>query len=83
MALMCHGHVDFATIERRHGLSMQRDFAREIERLLPLVDDGLAIVADDAIHVTAQGWYVVRAVAMVFDRHLGDAAARARFSRVA
>ena len=83
MALMCHGHVDFATIERRHGLSMRQAFAAEIEHLLPLVDDGLVVVADDSIQVTAKGWYVVRAVAMVFDRYLGDPASRQRFSRVA
>jgi oxygen-independent coproporphyrinogen-3 oxidase len=82
MALMCHGRVDFATIERRHGLAMRTAFANEIERLLPLVEDGFAVVTDDSIQVTAMGWYVVRAVAMVFDRHLGDPASRERFSRL-
>ncbi|MEP6503291.1 MAG: oxygen-independent coproporphyrinogen III oxidase [Betaproteobacteria bacterium] len=82
MALMCHGRVDFAAIERQHGLSMRLAFAHDIERLLPMVEDGFVVVADDSIQVTAKGWYVVRAVAMVFDRYVRDKAARERFSRL-
>ena len=82
MALMCHGHVDFAAIERRHGLAMAEAFAGELDRLAPLVDDGFASVDDGAIHVTPKGWYVVRAVAMVFDRYLRDNASRERFSKL-
>ena len=37
---------------------------------------------DDAVQVTAAGWYVVRAVAMVFDRYLSNSASRERFSRL-
>ena len=82
MALMCHGHVDFAAIEGRHGVVMRRDFAPELERLKALVEDGFAVVDDRSIQVTAKGWFVVRAVAMVFDRYLRDQASRERFSRL-
>lgn len=82
MALMCHGRVDFAAIERRHGVRMRAAFAEELERLVPMSDAGLVILEDDAIQVTTSGWYVVRAVALVFDRYLRDDAARARFSRI-
>jgi oxygen-independent coproporphyrinogen-3 oxidase len=34
------------------------------------------------VQVTAAGWVLVRAVAMVFDRHLQQARERGRFSRV-
>jgi oxygen-independent coproporphyrinogen-3 oxidase len=38
---------------------------------------------DDAgIQVTAQGWFFVRAVAMVFDRYLQADRTRAKFSRI-
>lgn len=82
MGLMCHGRVDFPAIERRHGLSVRQAYSAEIARLLPLVDDGFVVVDDDSVQVTAKGWYVVRAVAMVFDRYLGDPASRERFSRL-
>ncbi len=82
MALMCHGHVDFQAIEQRHGLQMRLAFAAELKSLAPLVEDGFAVVDDDSIQVTAKGWYVVRAVAMVFDRYLRDQPSRERFSRL-
>jgi oxygen-independent coproporphyrinogen-3 oxidase len=34
------------------------------------------------VQVTATGWYFVRAVAMVFDRHLRADKLRERFSRI-
>ena len=34
------------------------------------------------LQVTATGWYLVRAVAMVFDRYVQADRTRARFSRI-
>jgi oxygen-independent coproporphyrinogen-3 oxidase len=82
MALMCHGHVDFHAIEHAHGVHVSEAFADELARLRPLADDGLVVLADDSITVTRSGWYVVRAVALVFDRYLGGGGARERFSRM-
>ena len=82
MALMCHGRVEFDAVERAHGLRMRDVFADELLRLRPLADDGLVVLEDDAIQVTSSGWYVVRAVALVFDRYLKDSASRTRFSRI-
>ena len=73
MALMCHGRVDFDAIERAHGVRHARGyFAAELERLRPMADAGLVELEPDAIQVTAAGWYVVRAIALVFDRYLRD-----------
>jgi oxygen-independent coproporphyrinogen-3 oxidase len=83
MALMCHGRVDFADIERAHGLRMAEAFADELRRLAPLAADGLVTLTADAIQVTRSGWFVVRAVALVFDRYLADGASRERFSKIA
>jgi len=82
MALMCDGRVNFGDVNRRHRIVMQRAFADEIGHLAPFVDDGFVVVDDQAIQVTPTGWYVVRAVAMVFDRYLRDVSSRERFSRV-
>ena len=82
MALMCHGRVEFAGIERIHGVRMREAFAQELARLAPLAADGLVVVDDEAIRVTRSGWYLVRAVALVFDRYLEDSASRQRFSRI-
>jgi oxygen-independent coproporphyrinogen III oxidase len=57
-------------------------FADELIQLAPLADAGLVEVDADAVRVTAAGWYVVRAVAMLFDRHLKAGPSRERLSRV-
>jgi oxygen-independent coproporphyrinogen-3 oxidase len=72
MSLMCQGQLDFAAIEREHAIDVRRYFERELTELLPLVDAGLVESQPGRITVTETGWYVVRAVAMVFDRHLRE-----------
>jgi len=82
MALMCQGRVEFESIELAHLVKVRELFAAEFERLLPLQEMGLVEVSEDDIQVTAKGWYFVRAVAMVFDRHLQADRVRERFSRI-
>ena len=82
MALMCQGRVEFASVERAHGVSMKTYFASELERLRPLEAQGLVDIKPAVIEVTALGWYFVRAIAMVFDRYLQSEAQRDRYSRV-
>jgi oxygen-independent coproporphyrinogen-3 oxidase len=82
MALMCQGRVEFESIELAHLIKMREYFKSELEQLAPLADAGLVEVEPEAIQVTATGWYVVRAVAMVFDRYLQNDKLRERFSRI-
>jgi len=37
---------------------------------------------DSGVHVTDRGWYLVRAIAMVFDKYLQHDQDRARFSKI-
>jgi len=82
MALMCQGRVEFAAIERAHGLSMEDDFAPELEALRHMADSGLVALEKRAVQVTPAGWFLVRAIAMVFDRHLRQSKDQRRFSRL-
>jgi oxygen-independent coproporphyrinogen-3 oxidase len=82
MELMCQGRVDFARVERAHGLRMREAFAGELARLRDFAADGLVALDEASIRVTPAGWYVVRAIAMVFDKYLPGDAGRERFSRV-
>ena len=81
-ALMCQFSVSFAAIDAAFSVTFDEYFATELEALKPLADDGLIEVAPDHIAVTARGRLLVRAVAMVFDRHLREQCAQARYSRV-
>jgi oxygen-independent coproporphyrinogen-3 oxidase len=69
MDLMCRGRVDFAEIRAEFGIDMPVHLAGELMRLAPLAAHDLVRLKDDAVEVTPAGWYVVRAVAMVFDRY--------------
>ena len=82
MALMCQGRVEFEPIARAHGIDMREYFARELQALQPMAEAGLVQLEPGAIQVSATGWYIVRAVAMVFDRWLQGDPQRERFSRV-
>jgi oxygen-independent coproporphyrinogen-3 oxidase len=82
MALMCQGRVEFESVEIAHLVRVREYFASELEQLADLARAGLVELQADAIQVTPKGWYLVRAIAMVFDRHLHGDRLRERFSRV-
>ena len=82
MALMCQGELDFESIELGHLIDFRSYFARELESLAELADKGLVKFDNDGVQVTAVGWYLVRAIAMVFDKQLQVDQDRARFSRI-
>ncbi len=82
MALMCHGHVDFAAIEAHHAISFTSHFAPELARLARYAEMGLVRVEPHAIEVTPTGWFFVRVLAMAFDAALASEVPRERFSRV-
>jgi oxygen-independent coproporphyrinogen-3 oxidase len=82
MALMCQGRLDFESIELAHLIKMRDYFKAELADLAELEALGLCELRPDGVRVTATGWYFVRAVAMVFDKHLRGDQVRERFSRI-
>ncbi|VXB69041.1 Oxygen-independent coproporphyrinogen III oxidase [Burkholderia sp. 8Y] len=80
MRLMCGGVLRVADIERAHGIDFADAFAAELARLAPMAGDGLIDITPEAIRVLPAGRMLVRNVASVFDRYLGQAGLR-RFSR--
>ncbi len=82
MALMCQGRVQFDNIEQAHGVDFRATFATELARLAQLQEMGLVLLSARELQLTDTGWYFVRAVAMLFDKHLHSDPASARFSRI-
>lgn len=82
MAIMCQGRVDIESIELAYLVDFRQYFATELRQLEPLVESGLVQLESDGVRVTALGWYFVRAIAMVFDRHLQADKTVERFSRI-
>jgi oxygen-independent coproporphyrinogen-3 oxidase len=82
MALMCQGQLLFESINLSYLIDFSAYFAKELEALQVLQEQGMVVVDAHGIQVTAQGWFFVRAVAMVFDRYLQTDRTRAKFSKI-
>ncbi len=82
MAIMCQGQLQFESIELAHLLDFKQYFATELTALKDLQEQGMVVVDGSSIQVTAMGWFFVRAVAMVFDKHLQTDRTRTRFSKI-
>ncbi len=80
--LMCQGRVDIASLQERHQIEFQAYFAADLERLAPLVDDGLVTASPEEIAATSRGRLLLRIIAACFDRYLHQTRdAPARFSK--
>ena len=70
MTLMCSAPVEFAAVNRAHGIDFTAYFAPELALLQPYEEAGLITLDDQAIRVTPKGRMFVRASGMVFDKYL-------------
>lgn len=68
--LMCQGRLDIGLLQQRHHIHFQDYFAADLERLAPLVADGLVIRTPHAIVATARGRLLLRIIAACFDHYL-------------
>jgi oxygen-independent coproporphyrinogen-3 oxidase len=82
MALMCQGQLQFESINLAYLVDFQSYFSKELEALDALQTQGMVELDNQGIRVTDQGWFFVRAVAMVFDKYLQSDQTRARFSKI-
>jgi oxygen-independent coproporphyrinogen III oxidase len=82
MALMCQGRLQFESIELAYMIDFRDYFAKELDALQSMQDEGLVEIEDSAIQVTGLGWFFVRGIAMQFDRYLQVDKNRARFSKI-
>ncbi|MBP6647589.1 MAG: oxygen-independent coproporphyrinogen III oxidase [Burkholderiaceae bacterium] len=82
MATMCQGEIDFESINLAFLIDFKTYFKTEIESLNEFIGMGLLHINDNGIKVTPNGWYLIRAIAMVFDRYVQADSKRARFSRI-
>ena len=82
MAVMCQGQVQFEAVELAYLIDFKSYFGAEMNALADLAKQGLVELSDTGIQVTADGWFFVRAIAMVFDRYLQTDRTRAKFSMI-
>jgi oxygen-independent coproporphyrinogen-3 oxidase len=78
--LMCNLELRFDEFEATYGIRFSDTFATELERLRGFEADGLVAIGSRRLDVQPAGRMLVRNIAMVFDRYLGQQPL-ARFSR--
>jgi oxygen-independent coproporphyrinogen III oxidase len=69
LALMCNGEVEKSALEAAHGIRFDEHFARELQSLVPLAQDGLLALERERIRVTELGQLFLRNLALPFDRY--------------
>jgi len=82
MEIACQNGVEFAGIEKTHGIRFSDYFATELQSLADLQADGLVALGARRLDVTPRGRLLLRTVCMAFDKHLRQAEARPAFSRI-
>ena len=65
-SIMCYGHCDMADWESRYRVGFRVYFKRALQRLAPMVDDGLVRLDADVVAVTPLGVVFLRSVAACF-----------------
>lgn len=71
MSLMCQMRVNYAVFRQDWGVDFCDYFAPELESLRAFESDGLVQLTPVGIEVTWAGRYLIRNIAMQFDRYLG------------
>jgi oxygen-independent coproporphyrinogen-3 oxidase len=82
VALMCQGRLEFESVELAYLVDVKEYFRTELAELEPFQAQGLVMLESGAVQVTPAGWFFVRAIAMLFDKHLRADKVRERFSRI-
>ena len=68
--LMCHFSLDIPAFEKTWSIRLRESFPTAWPVLEALQQDGLVDLTDDRLDVTDRGRYLIRNVAMAFDRYL-------------
>ena len=78
--LLCHLQVRFAALDAEFGINSRDYLAAELDRLTPMLADGLVTLDDQGVGITERGRLLVRNACMAFDTYLHQHEQQ-RFSR--
>ena len=80
--LMCNNYLDIKKLEQKWGVEFEKYFADALPALHTMAEDGLIIIDENHIEVTASGRLLARTISMEFDRYLPKDKPQRRFSKV-
>lgn len=79
--LFCNFRVDLGRLSGRWGVDGERIVEPDLERLVPMIRDGLVVLESGVVEVTPQGRPFIRNICMTFDRYLERDPDERRYSR--
>ncbi len=68
--IMCSQALDINAFNRTHCIIFEGYFKNEIEKLAPMIKDGLLTITPEELKITEKGRLLLRNIAMVFDTYL-------------
>ncbi|VEB44829.1 Oxygen-independent coproporphyrinogen-III oxidase [Chromobacterium violaceum] len=80
-SLMCRFALSVEAIEEVHGINFAQYFAAEMPQIREFQQQGLLSFDGDFLMVEPKGRFLIRNIAMIFDRHLRERETHARYSR--
>jgi oxygen-independent coproporphyrinogen-3 oxidase len=80
-ALMCRFSLSVEAIEQVHGINFAEYFAAELPAIREYHKLGLLTFDGDFLMVEPKGRFLIRNIAMLFDRHLRERETKARYSK--
>ncbi|MDH5710777.1 MAG: oxygen-independent coproporphyrinogen III oxidase [Gammaproteobacteria bacterium] len=80
--LMCNNRLNIKQLEQKWGIEFNKYFAESLPDLLIMAEDGLIIIDENHIEITASGRLLARSICMKFDRYLQKDQPQRRFSKV-
>ena len=81
-ALMCRFALSFEAIEEIFNINFADYFAEELPKLREMQQMGLLHFDGDFLTVEPKGRFLIRNIAMLFDRHLRERKSGASYSKV-
>ena len=81
-ALMCQFALSFAAIETAFTIDFKSYFSAELASFQPMADAGLLCLDEKGMCVLPKGRFLIRPIAMMFDRYLREKSAPNRYSKV-
>jgi len=79
--LMCYDELSFSEFSAAYDIDFPEYFSAEIKNLQQFAEDQLVSLSSSAISILPRGRLLLRSIAMVFDRYLGNEPNDGRFSK--
>ncbi|HGJ5857185.1 oxygen-independent coproporphyrinogen III oxidase [Arsenophonus nasoniae] len=80
--LICNFQLVYSDIEQRYQIDFKDYFFADLQLLQPMIADGLVIVGQRELQITAKGRLLIRNICMCFDIYLRNQMRQRQFSRV-